>query len=546
MKRAVIYARVSKDREESVSVEAQIEQCTARARQLGATVVKVFQDEGISGREVRNRRAFQDAKAFCEAANVEYFITWSTSRFARNMLELFLSEADLRAAGTKLECLNADIDDETDAGLTSKAINGLFDELKSRQIARDTLRSQKKLAGDGYWTGGHVPFGYRRIQDGVHARLAVCDVDGPVARRVFKLAAEGLGALSIALRMNEAGLWRRGRSWTKSGVHALLTSETYTGVRTYNKLQRRTRKLKPREEWVQVPSHPPLIEREAFERIQQMLHGRRPHREVGGAPRSTFAFTGLLQCGICSGRLQITTGKGRGGVLYSYYSCVAHRHGGPRCLLKSTRADLFDEWLLSEILAHVVTPEVMGQALDDLVAAGADWIRERETRRARIVADMREQEARRDKLFELLETGGRATPDLALVSQRLRERTAELEQLQRDLVELEAMPVPRRPKGVTPTVAADVMREVISNADTKKKRAFLGAFIERITVNTESVTVEYRPEALLNAGSTASVRSTCVWLPVTASLRTRTLQLERPRCLAAGREFRRRSGHCNG
>jgi hypothetical protein len=58
-----------------------------------------------------------------------------------------------------------------------------------------------------------------------------------------------------------------------------------------------------------------------------------------------------------------------------------------------------------------------------------------------------------------------------------------------------------------PGVAAEVMREVIAAADAKKKRAFLGAFIERmIVVTAESVTIDYRPEALLSAG----------WVPVFA------------------------------
>lgn len=39
------------------------------------------------------------------------------------------------------------------------------------------------------------------------------------------------------------------------------------------------------------------------------------------------------------------------------------------------------------------------------------------------------------------------------------------------------------------------MREVIGSAGTKRKRAFLGAFIERITVSVENVTVDYRPES---------------------------------------------------
>jgi site-specific DNA recombinase len=514
MKRAVIYARVSKQREESVSIEAQIEQCTARAAQLGAAVVQVFLDDGISGREARNRVAFLRAKAYCEAANVDYFITWSTSRFARNLMELFASEAELKEIGTRLECLNADVDDETDAGFISKVFNGAMDEMYSRQVARDTLRSQKKTAAEGFFTGGRVPFGYRTVADGSRNRLEPHPIDAPVAAKVFQLCLQGLGAQAIALHLNAAGLLRAGKAWGKNTVSYMLKSDIYTGVKTFNKTHRRTRKVKPRAEWVQVASHPALVSQDDFERVQAMLEERTPHHEHGGTPRSTFLFVGLAVCGICSGRLQICTGKGRAGTLYSYYGCVAHRKGAVRCLFRQVRADLFDDWMLGEILEHVITPQVMVQAMQDLVAAGAEWIREREARRTQIVAAMRDQEGRRDRLFELLEASGKDTPDLASVSRRLRERTAELEQLQRDLAALEATPVPGRSRGkqVDPATAVDVMREVITAAEPKKKRAFLGAFIERVTVNVDNVTIDYRPEALLHAGSTSSVRRECCWL----------------------------------
>lgn len=513
MKRAVIYARVSKAREESVSIEAQIDHCTARAKALGAAVVKVFLDEGISGREARNRAAFLRAKAYCEAANVDYFITWSTSRFARNMLELFRSEAELREIGTKLECLNADIDDETDTGFINKAINGLMDEMYSRQVARDTLRSQKQAASAGFFTGGGVPFGYRTVKDGARSRLDAEPDEAAVVAKAFALCLQGLGAQAIALLLNEEGQLRRGRRWGKNGVNYLLKNELYMGVRTFNKTQRRTRRQKPREQWIQVASHPALVSRDDFERVQTMLEERTPHHDRGGGHGSTFLFTGLAVCGICSERLQIRTGKGRGGTVYSYYACLAHKKGAPRCLFRAVRADLLDAWLLDEVLAHVVTPQAMREALEELLAAGANWIREREAQRAQLVATMRELEGKREKLFQLLEAGGAGTPDLAMVTQRLRDRTAELQQLQDRLAALEAAPAPGRHQAVEPETAVEVMREVIEAADAKKKRAFLGAFIERITLAPDGVTVEYRPEALLDAGSGTSVRSEKRWLP---------------------------------
>jgi site-specific DNA recombinase len=513
MKRAVIYARVSKSREEGVSIESQIEQCTVRAKQLGASVVKVFLDDGISGREARNRAEFLKAKAYCEAANVDYFITWSTARFARNMLELFLSDRELREVGTKLLCLNADIDDETDAGFVNKAINGLMDEMYSRQVARDTLRSQKQSAAAGFFTGGSVPFGYRTIKDGLRSRLEEDPVTAPTVRRIFQLCMKGHGALAIALELNAAGLTRSdGRRWGKTSVAYVLKNDIYRGVRTFNKTNRRRRLEKPRSEWIQVTSHPALVSEEDFQEVQSMLDERTPHHLQGGSNRSTWLFVGLTRCALCGEKLQIRTGKGRGGVTYSYYGCLGHRKGGARCLCRPMRADQFDDWMLDQVLDHVITPSAMKEAMNDLLTAGADWIQSRAERRAQIVAEIRTVEGKREKLFELLEQGGRDTPDLASVSLRLRERTDRLTDLQNDLIALECTPAPGRPMEVEPETAVDVMRDIIVHCEAQKKRAFLGAFIERITVAPEGITVEYHPEALLNAGAGTSVRSTNRWL----------------------------------
>lgn len=56
---AVIYARVSTTRQadDQLPIQGQIDRCQEKAAALGADVVKVFVDEGISGRsdQVRGR-----------------------------------------------------------------------------------------------------------------------------------------------------------------------------------------------------------------------------------------------------------------------------------------------------------------------------------------------------------------------------------------------------------------------------------------------------------------------------------------------------------
>ena len=74
---------------------------------------------------------------------------------------------------------------------------------------------------------------------------------------------------------------------------------------------------------------------------------------------------------------------------------------------------------------------------------------------------------------------------------------------------LQDLATPGRPAKVEPETAV----EVIAASDAKRKRVILGAFIERVTVAADGVTIKYRPEALLNAGSGTSVRSVNRWLP---------------------------------
>jgi site-specific DNA recombinase len=456
--------------------------------------------------------------------NVDYFITWSTSRFARNMMELFVSQAELKTWGTRLECLNADIDDDSDSGFVNRAIYGLLDEMKSREVARDTLRSQKQAAAAGYFTGGGIPFGYRTVKDGLRSRLEIEPAEAPTIERMFALCLAGQGAQAIAMQLNAEGELHRGRRWGKNSVHYILKNELYTGVRTFNKTQRRTRTLKPRDQWIQVASHPALVSTDDFTRAQAMLEQRAPDHH-GSTQRSHFLFTGLAECGICSGRLQIRNGTSRSGTLYSYYACLGHKNGAPRCLFRAVRADLCDEWLLDQVLDRLITPAVMVEALQELSVAGAQWARDRQTQRTALVAEMREIERRREHLLDLLETNGKDTPDLAAVARRLRERTDELQVLEQKLTRLEAVPGPGDAPDVDPEIAVEVMREVIHRSDAQKKRAFLGAFIERVTLGPEGAVLHYRPEALVNAGCSASVRSEIRWLPVCGPLRTISLHL---------------------
>ena len=533
MKKAVIYARVSTQRQadDGVSMESQIEQCRIKATSLDAEVVHVFRDDGVSGR-TDNRPGFQAALAYCAAHRVGYFVCWSTSRFGRNLEDALKNANQLRDWGTKAAYVHQDIDLETDAGWMLGVMTGMMDEIYSRNVSRDTLRSMITASRDGFFVGGRAPFGYCVERVGKRSKLAVHEQHAAIVRTMFGLALnEGLGAQAIALRLNAGGLKREGKAWGKSSVAMILKNPRYMGERLFNQTKNRTKERKSAAEVVRVASHPEIVSKEDFERVQAMMKDRMPH-EVGGTPKSCFAFTGLLRCGVCGETLQIVNGTGRKNVSYSYYACMAHKRGGARCCLKNTPAAAFDTWMVDELLAKVLTTNVVEKVVSDIRANGGRWAEERELRRKALVAELRTAERKRESLYEAVEELGKATPGLAGMMQRLAEHGQTIDKVQAALTELEARPAPDYDLvNIDPQVAVEAITGVIRACpDPKQLRMLLSTFVEKITLNPSTVTVEYREDALLRS-PTPTVHSGVRWLPEKASLRIARIVIERPRLM---------------
>jgi DNA invertase Pin-like site-specific DNA recombinase len=86
-KRVAAYCRVSTDKDAQLeSLENQMEAFRFRAAQRGDwDLVQIYADEGLSGTSVRGRVQFQQMIEDCKTGTIDYVITKSISRFARNM-----------------------------------------------------------------------------------------------------------------------------------------------------------------------------------------------------------------------------------------------------------------------------------------------------------------------------------------------------------------------------------------------------------------------------------------------------------------------------
>jgi site-specific DNA recombinase len=498
---AVIYARVSTTRQadDGLPIGSQIEQGYKKASDMQAEVLREFIDAGISGR-TDERPAFKDAVAYCKAYAVDYFICWSTSRFARNKLDAALYKRELEKAGTRIVYVSVDIDSRTNSGWMMESILEIFDEHFSRQVSVDTLRSMIKNARDGYFNGGVTAFGYGTVKEGKRKRLVINEAEAAVVRDIFRYYREGLGVKAIALLLNSQAVLYRGKKWSKTTVTNLLKNETYTGKIIFNRINHTTRIQRPRDEWIVTQSHEPIISAEDYMSVQ-IIFGERAPREGGGSPNSNFVFTGMLKCGQCGSSLQIESGKGRSKV-YHYYNCRSAQ-SGTGCKHRRLSAEELDRFLIDTILDKILNREMLVETLTDLQHSAGQWVRDRGDRRAVIVTNLNSIES------------------------RLRNQRDEAE---RQLIQLEE----EEPPCVAITdydvdAMAELMRDIVQTTTNEKKlRMFFGEFIDRIEVGDDQVSIVYSREKIVNRANSGTVHSDAIWLPDRALLRTRELSAKLP------------------
>lgn len=511
-KSAVVYARVSTARQadDGLPVESQLEQCRAKAAALGARVLEVFRDDGISGRTT-NRPAFQAALDYCDEQRIDYFVCWSSSRFARNHIDAALNKRLLEKSGVRLVFVSQDFG-ESDEAWMIESIVAIMDEQYSRSIAKDTRRSMAKNAVDGFWNGGNVPFGYQSAPVGRRKQLVPVESEALVVRMIFRWCIDGHGQKDIALRLNGSGIGRRGKVWDKASVASVLRSRAVLGLIVFNDRGRE----------IVTQAHAAIVTTEVWDMAKTKIGARAP-RNVGGRPRSEAVFSGLLVCEACGQAMYTETATGRGDVRYHYYNCRAFLKG-LGCESRRVPVEVLDTALLESIAGRIFTPENIAGILLEMKSQSSAWAREKQERIDALANDLADVDRRLRRLYETIEAGaGLTLHDVAPRLRQLRERQG---MLQLESERLDADPGPQVSLGANDsTMAARVFRDVLLTAENPARvREFIGHFVTRAVVGREVVTLEYLPERIVNTrlgDSQCAVR----WLPDRSTLRTARIEV---------------------
>ena len=300
------YCRVSTEKEAQIdSLEKQIEFFNEFTKKNGYELYKLYADEGISGKQIKNRKQFQQMMKDAKAKKFERVVVKDVSRFARNTVDLLQSIRELKSYGIQVDFLN---NGEVMEG-GSEFILTILGAMAQQESAN--MSKRVKFGKDITAQKGRVPnlvFGYDKITNERYT-LKINEEEAKIVKEIFEsYVYKGIGTTKIAWDLNDRGIrTKKTKSkWVQTSIVRMLKNPIYTG-RVTNKKSEITdfitgaRKDLPEEDWI-VVERPEMriISDELFNRAQEILAQRSNEFKLKNKREKTeYVFSTLIYCKHC-------------------------------------------------------------------------------------------------------------------------------------------------------------------------------------------------------------------------------------------------------
>ena len=502
-----LYPRLSHEDElqgESNSISNQKRILETYAKQNGFSNLRWYTDDGYSGANFQ-RPGFQAMLADIEAGKVGTVIVKDMSRLGRNYLQVGMyTEMIFPQKGVRFIAINDGVDSaqgENDFA----PLRNIFNEW----LVRDTSKKIKAVKRSKGMSGKPITskpvYGYLMDED---ENFIIDEEAAPVVRQIYSLCLAGNGPTKIARMLTEQQIptpgtleYRRTGStrryhpgyeckWATNTVVHLLENREYTGCLVNFKTEKPSYKLKhsienpPEKQAVFENHHEPIIDRETWERVQELRKQRkRPNRydEVG-------LFSGILFCADCGSVMyqqRYQTDKRK----QDCYICGSYKKRTADCTAHFIRTDLLTAGVLSnlrKVTSYAAKHEARFMKL--LIEQNEDGDRRRNA------AKKKELEAAEKRIAELSAIFKRLYEDSVTVrisDERFTELSADYEAEQKELKERAARLREELSKAQEATANAEKFMNVVRRHTTIEELTptLLREFVEKIVVH-ESVALD--------------------------------------------------------
>lgn len=297
----VAYIREStEEQDKGFSPQNQERSIKEYAKNNNINIIGIYKDL-LSGTSADKRSDFQRMIKDAEKNKFEIILLYHTSRFARNVQEARKYKEHLR------EELNIDVVSITQhfgnwnepGSFLNEGVNELFDAHTSKQISFWVRSACQEKRKQGYQLG-NPPFGYTKKKLGfdnernrtIYSKnWEVSEKEAKIVKKIFNLYASGdYSYADIAEEINKQKIKTKyDYPFTYSSIKDVLKNKTYLGY-----------VFSPRRDYPLLPAkHKPIISKELFEKVQEIITERRGTKGRPIAQHRFYLLQDLVYCYHC-------------------------------------------------------------------------------------------------------------------------------------------------------------------------------------------------------------------------------------------------------
>ena len=376
-KRVAAYCRVSTDREEQEhSFETQKTMYTEMIMMKPTwQMAGIYADEGITGTVAKKRPGFMKMIEDCRKGKIDMIVTKSVSRFSRNNLDCLMYVRELKQLGIPIIFEKEGINT---IQVSSELLLTLFGALS--QAESESISMNVKLGIRQSLKNGNVRFSYKTFlgyRKGADGQPEIVPEQADIVRRIYNDFLAGATYLEIAKRLTEENVptMGGGNRWFSERIKSILKNEKYKGdallQKTYitDPISKRVKKNNGELPMYYVEnSHPAIIERRIFDRVQEEIArraGKKKVKQTGtktelGRYSGKYALTELLYCGECGTPYRRCTWS-RNGKKKIVWRCVSRLDYGKKYCKNSPSVE---ESRLHNAIAAAITKKANSEEIN--------------------------------------------------------------------------------------------------------------------------------------------------------------------------------------
>lgn len=311
--RVAAYCRVSTEKDEQLgSYEIQLQVYHEKISTTpGWSFAGIYADEGITGTNTKSRTGFQNMIKDCEAGKIDYIITKSISRFARNTMECLGYVRHLQSIGVQLIFEKENIDTGSTYSEMLLTVLAAFAQEESRNLSDNLKWGIRKRYEQGIDRWSRI-YGYTANESGTYQ---IVEQEAGIVRMIYARYEHGSSMSQIA---GELGTQKipspAGKDeWKPSAVMWILRNEKYVGDIMLQKKYTvdHISHKEVRNDCTEIPGyyikdhHMPIVDRKTYDRVQKIRHLNCQGGRNGQSGQPVqYPFADFLICPYCRTRLR--------------------------------------------------------------------------------------------------------------------------------------------------------------------------------------------------------------------------------------------------